>query len=193
MEAKCATSLTLPLAPLDRDLALQTIKRLKAGKKTATPIAAALAQVPQDLAEIDGLRSVVLITDGNETCKGDPEAAIAALEEAGIDVKLDIVGFALEDEELKAQMASWAAAGGGTYYDAASAGELASSVATAVSAPFRVYGPEGDQVAAGTVGGGPITVEPDTYRVEVLVDPPVLFDQVDVSNGASVILELPSG
>jgi len=188
--AKCATSLTLPLGPLDRAAALGTVKHIKADKKTGTPIAAAIAAVPADLAGVDGLKSVVLITDGAATCGGDVLESIAALGEAGIAVKLDIVGFALEDEALKSEMAGWAVAGGGAYYDATDAAELARSVAVAVSAPFRVYGSDAEPLAAGTVGGEAVELDPGSYRVEVLTEPPVLFDGVELGNGASVTLEL---
>ena len=61
------------------------------------------------------------------------------------------MGFALQDEELKSQMAAWAEAGDGTYFDAAGADELAASLATALSAPFRAYGPDGGGFEGGTV------------------------------------------
>jgi hypothetical protein len=132
----------------------------------------------------------VLVTDGGETCRGDPTAAIEALRESGIDVKLDIVGFALDDDALKSEMARWAVAGGGAYYDATDADELASSVAVAVSAPFRVYGSDAQPLAAGTVGGEAVELDPGTYRVEVLTEPPILFDGVELGNGDSVTLDL---
>ena len=37
-----------------------------------------------------------------------------------------------------------------------------------------------------------MALEPDTYRVEVLTEPPVLFDRVKLGNGATVTLELPA-
>jgi hypothetical protein len=146
--------------------------------------------VPEDLADVDGLKSVVLITDGAATCDSDVPAAIAKLGEAGVDVKLDIVGFALEDEKLKAQMTEWAAEGGGAYYDAAGAKELARSLTTALGAPFRVFGPDTEPLAIGSVGGEAVTLEPGTYRVEVLTEPPTFFDDVELLNGASVTLDL---
>ena len=135
----------------------------------------------------------MLITDGAASCDSDVPAAIAALGEAGIDVKLDIVGFALEDEALKTQMADWAAAGGGAYYDAAGAKALARSLATALGVPFRVHGPDTEPLAAGSVGGEAIALDPGIYRVEVLTEPPVFFDRVELGNGASVTRELPGG
>lgn len=44
----------------------------------STAIASALGSVGGDLAEVTGPRIVVLITDGQETCQGDPAAAVLA-------------------------------------------------------------------------------------------------------------------
>ncbi|MFI5293327.1 MAG: VWA domain-containing protein, partial [Candidatus Limnocylindrales bacterium] len=155
-KARCGTRLTLPLQPLDRAAMRRLIDSLVAKRKTATPIAASLAAVADDLASVAGARTVVLVTDGDETCEGDPEAAIAALRAAGIDVTLDIVGFALDDEALKARMAGWAASGGGTYVDAGGADELVDALSAALGVPFRVYGPGGEVSAGGTVGADPL-------------------------------------
>jgi hypothetical protein len=190
--ARCGTRLTLPLQPLDRAALRRLIDSLEARRKTATPIAASLAAVADDLASVTGARTVVLVTDGDETCEGDPDAAIAALRAAGIDVTLDVVGFALDDEALKARMAGWAAAGGGTYVDAGGADELVDALSAALGVPFRVYGPGGEVSAGGTVGADPLPLDPGTYRVEVLSDPPVEFDEVVVGGGESVTLELPA-
>jgi len=190
--ARCVSRLAMPLQPLDRANTLKLIKRLKAGKKTATPIAHSLYAVAEDLADVTGTRMVVLLTDGNETCDGDPAAAIAELRAADIDVNLNIVGLALDDEALKDQMAAWAAAGDGSYFDAANAAELGSALAAAVAAPFRVFVPGDEEaIASGTVGGEAVVLDPGAYRVEVLSDPPFSFEDIFLGGGESVSLELP--
>lgn len=77
-KARCDTHLALPLGPLDRAAAVRLTGKLKAKRQTATPIAAALAKVADDLAAIEGSRTVVLVTDGNETCGGDVDSASMA-------------------------------------------------------------------------------------------------------------------
>ncbi len=189
---RCQTTLSLALGPLDRAVASKVVSQLRARKPTRTPIAAALLAVADDLAGVTGSRTVVLITDGDETCDGDPEAAIGALQADGIDVTLNIVGFALEDDELRSRMASWAAVGDGNYYDAAGSDDLAAAIGAAVAAPYRVYRLGDDEpVAGGTVGGVPVQLERGAYRVEVLTDPPTEFDEVILAGGESLTLELP--
>jgi hypothetical protein len=92
--------------------------------------------VPEDLAGATGQRVVILLTHGEETCGGDPEAVITALRERGDDVRLNIVVFAVDDESLKAQFERWAVLGGGEYFDASSADELAASLALALRVPY---------------------------------------------------------
>ncbi|MFV2062814.1 MAG: VWA domain-containing protein, partial [Chloroflexota bacterium] len=188
-KARCETRLVQPLAPLKKAKALKLVSKLSAPKKVRTPLGAAIAAVADDLGEVEGARIVVLVTDGDETCGGDPDAAIEALKASGIDVNVNIVGFALEDQALKDQMAAWAAAGGGNYYDASIADELAASLAQALAAPFRVYTAGTDEpLASGTVGGAGVLLEPGTYRVEVLSDPLVVFEDVIIEGGTDATL-----
>src|SRR5205085_10593967 len=53
---------------------------------------------------------VVLVTDGDESCGGDPVAAAAALLSAGI--KVHVIGFATSDPSMTANLDAIATAGG---------------------------------------------------------------------------------
>jgi len=106
----------------------------------------------------------VLLTDGEETCDGDPAAEIANLRRLGFDVQVNIVGFALDDAELKANFAAWAEAGGGGYFDAGDAGELARALRDAIAPRFEVRR-DGETVAHGIVNGPPLELPPGTYEV----------------------------
>lgn len=99
-----------------------------------TPIAAALRAAGDDLAGIADRAAIVLITDGEETCDGDPLAEIARLREAGIETRIDVVSFALADEVDRAPFRAWADAGNGSYTDVAD-GVALSDVLQAVAAP----------------------------------------------------------
>ena len=136
-----------------------------------------------------GPRVVVVVTDGAENCKGDPAAAVQSLVDAGFDTTVNIVGFALDDEDLKASMASWAELGGGVFFDAQDQAGLSSAIASTLQAPFRVLDATGAVVARGVVGGPPVEVPVGTYRVEVLTDPLTTFDAV-VASGQALQLEV---
>jgi hypothetical protein len=183
----CETALAIPLQPLDPALASEQIAALQAVNLVRTPIGASLERVAEDLAGVDGPKVVVLVTDGEETCGGDP-AAIRTLREAGIDIRVNIVGFAVDDAALEAQFAEWARIGGGVYVNAATAEDLGPAIVTALAPPYRVLAADGAEVATGTVGGEPVEVPAGTYTVEVLSEPIQTFEAVVVASGQETTL-----
>ncbi len=115
---RCGSKLLAPLAPLDQARMTALISGLKIAKGTRTPLAATLTEVAGDLGASAGPKIIVLVTDGQESCKGDPEQAIRDLVAQGLDVRVNIVGFAIDDAELKAQLERWAEVGNGQAFDA---------------------------------------------------------------------------
>lgn len=186
----CATNLAVPLGPLEPAQVVRLVNDLRVDQETDTPIAAALSRVPDDLGDGAGTKIVLLITDGEETCGGNPAAAIRDLRRRGIDARLNLVGLALSDPEQKARLRKWARAGQGAYFDANSTKGLAKAVQQAVQPPVRVLDAAGNEVATATVGGGRVSVPPGTYSVLVLTDPVRRFDAVEVRPGKGVVLEL---
>ncbi len=187
---KCGSTLLAPLAPLDKASMLAMVKDLKIAKGTKTPIAATLSEVAADLAGSVGPKIIVLVTDGQESCKGDPEQAIRDLVAQGLDVRVNIVGFAIDDAGLKAQLERWAGVGNGQAFDAQGAKDLAAGIASALRAPFRVYDKDGQLVASGVVGGDQVALAPGSYRVEVLTDPVIVLEDVVIPAGESRTIQL---
>lgn len=186
----CDTSLLVPVQPLDPQTMADTIRAIEPVNLVRTPIGASLEQVANDLAGVSGPKIVVLVTDGEETCDGDPAAAIQSLKDQGVDVQVNIVGFALDDDALRDQFREWAAIGDGTYFDATNSDELDDAIAKAVRAPYRVLDADGNQIAAGTVDGDPVELPPGTYTVVVLTDPEQRFEAVVVEPGKALELTL---
>ncbi len=180
---QCRTDLEIPLSALDRDRASAQIAAVNAMNLAKTPIADSLAKVPSDLSGAKGAKTVVLITDGEETCDGDPAQVIKQLRAQGLDVQISIVGFAIEDSELKATFEQWATLGGGSYFDASSAEELARSLRTVISGPFRVLDDTGAVVAKGVIGGAPVILPAGSYRVETIAANPRVIEAVVVRPG----------
>lgn len=186
----CDTILLAPLQPLDPAAMASQIAGLQAIDGVNTPLGAALEQVASDLAGAAGTKIVVLVTDGEETCGGDPAAALHAIQGQGIDVRVNIVGFAVADEALKAQFREWAHLGNGQYFDAAGAADLGAAIAAAVQPPYRVIDAAGNEVARGLVDGAPVDAPAGTYRIEVQSSPPIRVDNVEVGSGARAIVSL---
>lgn len=90
-----------------------------------TPIAAALEKSKEAFAGKEGaLNRIILVSDGLETCNGDPVAVAQQLHEAGLNVQVDVIGFDIQSQEEAAQLRRIAEVGGGSYFDAKTAQEL---------------------------------------------------------------------
>ncbi|BCW90680.1 hypothetical protein sos41_38540 [Alphaproteobacteria bacterium SO-S41] len=186
----CETNLRLPLAPLDRAAAKGVVDKIVSINKAKTAIGASLALAADDLGGTAGQKLIILITDGEETCDGDPAAEIEALKAKGVDARISIVGFAVDDQALKDTFSAWAAAGGGGYFDATKPGDLAPAVRKALLPPFEVVAADGSVVATGVAGGEPVEAPPGTYTIRVLTDPVQEFPGIVIESGgmASVAL-----
>ena len=91
--------------------------------KGMTPISAAVTQVADLLKGKDAETTIVLVSDGQETCGGDPCAVVRALKAAGVKFVMHVVGFAVTAAD-QAQLECIAQAGGGKYFAAADAAGL---------------------------------------------------------------------
>ena len=87
----CRTDLEIPLAPLNRPQAAAKVAAVNAMNLAKPPIAATLQQAGGDLAGKPGPSLIILLTDGEETCDGDPAAVIQSLRGSGLDVRVNIV------------------------------------------------------------------------------------------------------
>ena len=116
---------------------------------------------------MQGERLVILLTDGEETCGGDPAAAIEKLKKAGTTVRVNIVGFAIDDAKLAATFRHWADAGSGAYFDAQGAAALNDAMAKAMRPGFEVVDAQGAVVGEGLAGGEPVRVMPGNYTVRL--------------------------
>jgi hypothetical protein len=91
-----------------------------------TPIATTL-QMAADSLPTDSPKLIVLMSDGEESCGGDPCAVAQTLEAGGFELVVNTIGFAA-DAETRAQLQCIADVTGGTYYEAQNAGALIDSL-----------------------------------------------------------------
>lgn len=181
----CRTDLEIAPEPLDKDAFLARVADIEAINLARTPIADSIAAVASDLAGVEGRKLVVLLTDGEETCDGDPAEAIRKLQEAGVDVRVNIVGFAIDDDSLKREFARWAELGGGSYFDASEGASLGEALDTALKVPFVVFDSSGEEVARGLVGGEAVEVPAGRYSVRVDTSNPYIERDVSLAPGDS--------
>lgn len=108
-----------------------------------TPMTDAVIAAAEALRYTEDSATVILVSDGVETCNPDPCAAARLLEESGIDFTAHVIGFDVgADAKARAQMQCIADETGGMFIPAANAGELAQALNTIVEEPEGVTAPE---------------------------------------------------
>lgn len=100
--------------------------------KGKTPISHAVEQAADILKYTEDKATVVLVTDGLETCEADPCALASALEQKGVDFTTHVVGFGLTKEEGR-QVACLAENTGGKYFEASDAAQLVAALTETVA------------------------------------------------------------
>jgi hypothetical protein len=88
-----------------------------------TPITYVIQLAAADVAKEPGARTVVLVSDGKETCEGDPCAAAKALADADAKLVIHTIGFNV-DTAARYQLQCIAKVARGTYSDASGAADL---------------------------------------------------------------------
>jgi Ca-activated chloride channel family protein len=106
-----------------------------------TPLTDAVKQAAEALRYTEDKATVILITDGLETCSGDPCALGKELEQSGIDFSAHVVGFGLTAEEGR-QIACLADNTGGKYVAASDAASLKDALVQTVVEPAPAPAPE---------------------------------------------------
>ncbi|HMG50045.1 MAG TPA: VWA domain-containing protein, partial [Inquilinus sp.] len=120
-----------PIGPPDTAALGRRLATLRARGKT--PLAASLQQAAGMLQAAGGGGTIILVTDGIETCHPDPCAVAAALRAADAALSVHVIGFAVEAKDEQ-QLSCIASAGGGVYRTAADADSLLATLDTAARA-----------------------------------------------------------
>lgn len=130
---------------------------------------------------------IILISDGEETCGGDPCVAIKELKNSGFDVAVHTVGFDVGDVAEK-QLQCIAEATGGEYKSAKNASELADSLRIFSTRAF-----EGFTTAGGTTAGTGFTNAPlvtaGKFGGDVLIEENKFY-KINAKKGQEIIAVL---
>jgi len=95
-----------------------------------TPLAESLRQALNDFTfEPARINSVVMLSDGIETCGGDPCKLVETLKAKGINFTIHVIGLGVDDK-TKTQLSCVAKAGDGQYYDARSGQDVSQALGT---------------------------------------------------------------
>ena len=161
--------------------------------KGKTPLSGSLQMAGEQLAARESETTLVLVSDGLETCQGDPCKTVEALKQKGIKLVVHVVGFDVGSTDAS-QLKCIAQAGGGRYFAAANLKELKDALGQVKDAvvqqkPLPAPPPPPPAVQAGTSkstsqrvrikGPGTVKLKPASW----VKMPPRFWALVDVESG----------
>ncbi len=174
-----------------------------------TPIAASLKLAAQDIpAGEDQLNTIILISDGKETCGSDPQATARSLKVSEAAITTHVVDYAA-DAASSAQLQQIAQASDGIYRDAENAGSLAEALSnameaassdavlrvetsgadgTAVQAPMALHQIGANRHTTGLSTWTDYSVPAGVYDITARTMPPVTYRQVRIPAGSQTVI-----
>lgn len=111
------------------------VKTLK--PKGQTPIARILGETARDVRSEGGATVILLISDGIESCGGNPAAVASELSSSNVKIALHTVGVGVSAQEAAA-LKALAEAGAGRYFNAPSGEQLLESVGSVVRSSTKL-------------------------------------------------------
>ncbi|MDO8526769.1 MAG: VWA domain-containing protein [Deltaproteobacteria bacterium] len=135
-----------------------------------TPIAYSLQECTKAFLGKEAQHVIILLTDGEETCGGDPVAEAKSLLAQGFKVTIHTIGFRV-DEKTRAQLSSISQATGGSYFDAKDAASLTANLQQATQKALVIKKPEqaarGQEIRGGNQFQDAVPLKSDIeYRLD---------------------------
>jgi len=137
MHACHATTRLVPLGQGNRNyMAAQMIGIQPTG---STPISYSIIQsLNEDFAGHPGKKSIILISDGIETCGEDPCTLAVRMQQMGANVKINVIGLGIDDVDAIKQLRCVALGTKGKFFTANTAAELGRSLHNAMAVETHV-------------------------------------------------------
>jgi hypothetical protein len=178
------TELLVPIGPVAKAQLVDTVNKIQL--KGKTPLVLSVLEAIKDFEKIPN-GSVILVTDGIESCNGDIKSIAPAIKKSGLEIRVHIVGFDIKEKEAREQLEAIAKSTEGRYLDAKNAGELLSALEQTLQVEYVVLNEKGEEAGRGIVGGDEVKLKEGTYTLRVLIAPQPLEIQVAVKpDGRSV-------
>ncbi|HHB94921.1 MAG TPA: VWA domain-containing protein, partial [Campylobacterales bacterium] len=111
----------IPVGQIDKNEIISTVNKIQ--PKGKTPIARSLKKVADELKYTEEKATIILISDGKESCDSNPCDVAKDLEKKGIDFVTHVIGFNV-DKKTDKQLECIAKATGGEYFSAKNASAL---------------------------------------------------------------------
>ena len=118
-----SSELIVPLGFNNKENIISSMSQLK--PRGMTPITYSLKQaVKKDLEGYEGIKHIILLTDGGENCDESPCDYSIELMKTRRDIKIDVIAFNVEDSDDLAQLKCTADVTGGIFTEADTKAEL---------------------------------------------------------------------
>ena len=118
-----SSELIVPLGFHNSSIIAEELKHLR--PKGMTPITYSLKQaVKKDFNDMDGIKHIILLTDGGENCDESPCNYAIELMKNRRDIKIDVIAFDVKDDDDLAQLKCTADVTGGIFNQAHTKAEL---------------------------------------------------------------------
>ena len=111
----------VPVGKIDKASMISKVKKIN--PKGKTPISASIRMAADELKFTEDNATIILISDGKETCNADPCETAAELEKLGVNFTAHVIGFGV-DKETSEQLQCIAANTGGLYFPANNSEQL---------------------------------------------------------------------
>jgi Ca-activated chloride channel family protein len=147
--------------------------------KGKTPISEAVELAAEGLNYTEDKATVILITDGLETCEADPCSLASSLEGQGIDFTTHVVGFGLTDEEGR-QVACLAENTGGKYIAAGDEDALTDALTSTVAEVTAPAEPE----------PAPAPAEPAALEFNFVPEVVLAEGETSIDDDAEIVWEI---
>ena len=130
--------------------------------KGMTPISQSIKMVTDLIKGNEEETTIILVSDGKETCAADPCGTVKALKDSGVKFVLDVIGFDVSTEE-RDQLMCIAKAGGGKYYAASDADSLLAALKSVKKEVEKKITPAKSAKKAVSIGLGKLDIEFDKH------------------------------
>jgi len=162
-EKDCADiEMLVPIGRLDRAGMKAKIAPIK--PKGKTPLSDAVKQAAEALRFTERRATVILVSDGLETCHADPCALAAELARAGVDFKVHVIGFDISRED-QGRLRCLADKTGGLFLAASDAQSLRAALSQTMAKVQEPLPPVVEDPGAAKVQGPPSVAAGSAFEV----------------------------
>ena len=179
------SELLVPFGRLDRTRFAAAVDSITA--LGTTPLAFSLRAAAADLEGVEGRKTILVVTDGKEECAPAASPTATELMRRGIDLRVDVVGFSLADEDTRRDMEALASATGGRFFDVRDEAAFRESVSRSLAFPVQIRTRQGELLETAETGRD-IVLPEGQYTVVVGREDPAQFQTTIVPDETTVLV-----